>query len=142
MNKTILIIIVILIVIVGGYFLFRGNPPTPAPGVAPGEVEEKTVLPEGEVGSVKEFTVGGIEYSFSPSSINVKAGDQVKITLKNNGSLIHNLIIDGLGIGTRTIVAGQTDIIEFTAPASGTYTFFCSVSTHRAAGMEGQLKVE
>lgn len=147
MNKTILIIVVILIVIVGGYFLFKGgykapapvSSPTPAPGVAPGTVEEKVVSDGTEV---KEFTVSGTEYSLSPSSIEVSAGDQVKITFRNTGSIIHNFQISGLGVGTRTINPGQTDTIEFTAPSSGTYSFFCSVSGHRAAGMEGSLRVE
>lgn len=102
---------------------------TPLPAVTP-------------TGQVKEFSVSGTEYSFSPSSITVNAGDQVRITFKNNGRAIHNLIIEGLGVGTKTIGVGQADIVEFIAPASGTYTFFCSVSGHRAAGMEGSLKVE
>jgi nitrite reductase (NO-forming) len=66
----------------------------------------------------------------------------VKIIFKNEGKAPHNLVIQGLGIGTRTIGVGQTDTIEFTAPSSGTYTFYCSVPGHRAAGMEGRLEVK
>lgn len=153
MNKTILIIIVILVVVVGGYFLLKGGyqAPTPALGVAPGTVEEKAGLPEGTsvpeeelspTSGVKEVTVIGTEYSFSPSSISVQVGDQVKITFKNIGRAPHNFVIEGLGINTKTIGAGQIDIVEFTAPVSGTYTIFCSVPGHRAAGMKGSLKVE
>lgn len=145
MNNTI-IIIIILVAIIGGYFLLRGSyqapapvsAPTPAPGVSPDSVKEKNVSDS----KAKEFTISGTEYSFSPSSITISAGDQVTISFKNTGRALHNLVVSQLGIGTRTIGAGQTDTIEFTAPASGTYTFFCSVSGHRAAGMEGSLKVE
>lgn len=103
-------------------------PPAPSP---------ETVAPE-----VKEVTIVGTEYSFSPSSISVKAGDQVKIVFQNIGRAPHNLIIEDLGIGTKTIGGEQADIIEFIAPSTGIYTFFCSVGAHRAAGMEGSLKVE
>lgn len=156
MNKTILIIVVVLIVVVGGYFLLRGGyqaptqAPTPAPGVSPETVEEKiapgettgVTEPEEVLSEGREFTVSGSEYSFSPSLITVKAGEQVKITFKNTGRLIHNLIVEGLAISTKTIGGGKSDIIEFTAPASGTYTFFCSVPGHRASGMTGSLIVE
>lgn len=146
MNKIVITIVVVLVAIVGGYFLLKGGYQSPAP-IAP-EVPALQVqfteeeLEEAETSSVKEFTVIGTEYSFSPSNINVKAGEQVKITFKNNGKAPHNLIIAGLEIGTKTIGRGQTDVIEFTAPSSGTYAFFCSVSGHRAAGMEGSLKAQ
>lgn len=151
MSKTVLIIAIVLIAIVGGYFLFRGGyqaPETAQPqqqpelGVpAPGQesVPEMIVVPQAEV---TELTVSGTEYSFGPASITVQEGDQVRITFRNDGSISHNFIIEGLGVGTRTIGAGQTDTVEFTAPASGTYTIFCSVPGHRAIGMEGNLNVE
>lgn len=92
--------------------------------------------------SVKEFVVSGNEFSFSPSTITVKAGEKVKIIFENNGRTPHNLVIEGLGISTKVIGGGKTDIIEFIAPTSGTYVILCSVPGHRAAGMEGQLRVE
>ena len=139
MNKTILVAVIILIVIAGGYFLLRGGYQAPAP--APEEVtpaSEKNT----PASAVKEFTVSGSEFSFSPSSISVKSGDRVRITFRNTGGAPHNLVIEGLGVSTKTIGGGKTDTIEFTASASGTYPIFCSVSGHRAAGMEGQLIVE
>lgn len=138
MNKTVLIIVIVLLVGIGGYFLLRGGyggdqAPTS------GTVEEK-IVSEGT--EVKEFTISGTEYSFSPSSITISAGDQVKISFENTGRILHNLIIEELGIGTGTISAGQTDTIEFIAPASGTYTFSCSVPGHAVSGMLGDLIVE
>lgn len=166
MNKTILIIVVVLLgclIGIGGYFFLKSSYQTSAPvstltpasGVDTGTVEEKIIseetsevtaseeiTPSSVSSEEKEFTVSGTEYKFNPSSITVKTGDQVKIIFKNDGRLRHNLVIEGLGISTRTIGADQTDIVEFTAPASGTYTIFCSISGHRLAGMEGLLKVE
>ena len=91
---------------------------------------------------VKEIMVVGTEFAFSPSTISVKAGDLVKITFQNNGNAPHNLVIEGLGISTKTINFGQTDTVQFTALNSGTYTIFCSIPGHRAAGMMGSLMVE
>lgn len=142
MNKIILIIVIIIIVIVGGYFLLKDNyqastsSPTPAPGVNPDDVEGKIVS------EVKEIIVVGNEFNFNPSSISVKAGEEIRIVFKNVGRAPHNLVIEGLEIKTKTISGGQTDTIEFKASDLGTYTFFCSISGHRVAGMEGNLKVE
>lgn len=150
-SKIIGIIIIVLVAIVGGYFLLRGGyqapapTPTPASTVAPEKTEsstEATPTTQAPTSKITEISVVGTEFSFSPSNISVKAGEQVRITFRNNGRAPHNLILDGLGAGTKTITGGQTDIVEFTAPSSGTYTFFCSISGHRAAGMEGSLQVE
>lgn len=150
-SKYIGIIIVVLLVVVGGYFLLRGGyqvptlNPTQTPTAAPEETAKPTeTLPitQSPAAEATEIAVNGTEFSFSPASISVKAGEQVKITFMNNGRAPHNLTLEGLGIATKTIGEGQTDVVEFTAPSSGNYTFFCSVPSHRAAGMEGTLIVE
>lgn len=146
MNKAIIIIAIVLLVIIGGYFLLRGgyqdstpvSSLTPAPEVNTETIEEKNISDS----EVKEFTILGTEYNFSPSSITISAGDQVKIILENNGKISHNFVIKDLGIGTKIIGSGQTDIIEFIAPVSGTYTFICSIPGHAVAGMLGDLIVE
>ncbi|MCP6718172.1 MAG: cupredoxin domain-containing protein [Patescibacteria group bacterium] len=131
MNKT-FIIIIALIAIVIGYLLLKA--PTP---LAPGQT-----VPFSENTEIKEFTIKGAEYSFSPSSITVQAGDRVKIVFQNIGNIKHNLIIQGLGVSTKLISSNQTDVVEFTAPSSGTYTIFCSLPGHQIAGMMGDLIVE
>lgn len=135
MNKTMLIIIIVLVVVIGGYFILKGKYPAPTSTPATAPSTETSV-------GIREITVIGTEYSFNPLSISVKAGEKVKITFKNNGQTIHNLTVDKLGIGTKTVNPGKTDAVEFTAPSSGAYSFFCSISGHRASGMEGSLKVE
>ena len=66
----------------------------------------------------------------------------MKITFENTGNFPHNLTVEGTGIATKTIAGGKSNVIEFTAPSSGTYTIFCSVAGHRALGMVGTLTVE
>lgn len=149
MNKIILIIVVILIVVVGGYFLFKGGYQTPSAPTSTStptstQITTEVVAPEEGASAleVKEITVVGTEFAFSPSAITVQAGQKVKLTFKNEGRAPHNLVIEGFGISTKTIGGGQADIVEFAAPQSGTYTFICSVPGHAAAGMSGDLTVE
>ena len=130
MNKILIIIIVLIAVV--GYVLFK-KPTAPEPEQA---------VPFSENTEIKEFTIKGTEYRFSPSSINVQAGDRVKIVFQNSGNARHNLIIQGLGVSTKSISSNQTDVIEFTAPSSGNYTIFCSLPGHQISGMIGELIVE
>lgn len=138
MKKTILIIIIVVLVGGGGYLLLSGGYQSPS---------QEVVMPEEEsflrtFNEVREITVLGGDYDFRPSSISIKAGEKVKLTFKNDGKVVHNLVFSELGISTKTIASGISDVIEFTAPIQGSYTFFCSIPGHRAAGMEGSLKVE
>jgi uncharacterized cupredoxin-like copper-binding protein len=51
-------------------------------------------------------------------------------------------MIDELGVASKTINSGESDTIEFTAGATGTFSFYCGVENHRDQGMEGTLEVE
>lgn len=89
-----------------------------------------------------EFTVVGTEFNYEPSTITVEQGQTVRIVFENSGEYPHNFIIDELDVSSETISPGETDTVEFTASASGTYTFYCSLPGHQQAGMEGDLTVE
>lgn len=93
-----------------------------------------------------EFTIEGSEFKFSPARIAVSQGDEVKITLKNSGEKVHNLVNDEFGVATPPILPGTTATVEFTADKAGTFFFYCSVPeeerTHRDLGMEGEITVK
>jgi plastocyanin len=65
----------------------------------------------------------------------------VTIDFTNMSSLPHDVTIEGNG------ASGGTDVITDSTTSTtidlqpGTYTYFCSVDGHRAAGMEGTLTV-
>jgi mono/diheme cytochrome c family protein len=65
---------------------------------------------------------------------------QITIKMANKSSVQHDIVIDGKGRGQ---VVSNGGVSQFTAnfPA-GTFTFYCSVDGHRAAGMQGQLTVK
>jgi plastocyanin len=90
---------------------------------------------------VKQFTVSGQNFSFSPSLIKVKKGDRVKITFQNTSGF-HDFKIDEFGVATKQAQAPATEVLEFTASKAGSFEYYCSVGSHRSMGMKGTLIVE
>ena len=78
---------------------------------------------------------------FEPSTITVKAGQPVQLTLSNTGQMQHDWSLDQGATQPVKIVAnaGQSATGTFTIQKPGTYTFICSVPGHAAAGMQGTL---
>jgi plastocyanin len=96
---------------------------------------------EADVRPVKQFTISGDNFSFSPTAITVKQGDRVQITFKNNNGF-HDFVIDEYGVATKQAQSPATEVLEFTADKLGSFEYYCSVGTHRAMGMKGTLLVE
>jgi plastocyanin len=79
---------------------------------------------------------------FEETSDEATAG-KVTIDFTNDSSISHDVKIEGNGVegeGTDQVTGGSTSATLDLQP--GTYTFYCSVDGHRAAGMEGQLVVK
>ena len=91
-------------------------------------------------GQVREFTVSGNHYRFSPASIPVNKNDLVKITFTAQ-DIAHSFTIDDYRIVKRA-GAGQTVTFEFRADRSGSFTFYCNLSTdEKCKEMKGTLTV-
>jgi uncharacterized cupredoxin-like copper-binding protein len=111
-----------------------------------------------------EITLDATDFSYSPVSVNVPAGEPVVLTLKNSGVVEHDFVIEKIDVqsvvkkdsGSEAHHAhgeemdfdlhisaqpGDTSVLEFTVSEPGTYTFFCSVAGHKEAGMLGELVV-
>lgn len=132
MNKNILIGIVAIVLIgVIGFFALNKNKPAPT-------VNNQPVVS----GPVKEVSVSAKEYVYTPSTITVKKGENIKINFTNNGTTVHNFTITELGVATKTIGPGETDSVTFAVPNTGTFTYFCSVDGHRDLGLQGKLIVQ
>lgn len=92
-------------------------------------------VPEGA--RVIELTGEG--FRFTPDRITVNEGEAVAITL-HAADLEHDFVIDEFD-GHVAAQAGESATGGFTASRAGTYTFYCSVSGHKEAGMTGTLEV-
>jgi plastocyanin len=83
------------------------------------------------------------EYSFDPSTIVLKGAGTLTVTLRNEGSLAHNLKVlrgdEEIG-GTPTFPAGRTGSARINLE-HGTYRIICSVGDHEELGMTGALRV-
>jgi plastocyanin len=76
--------------------------------------------------------------AYEQTDVSATAGS-ITIDFTNMSSVPHNVMIEGSDSGTDTITSSSTTATVDLEP--GTYTFFCSVDGHRAAGMEGTLTV-
>lgn len=155
MNKGVVIGIVIAVLVLGGiggglYMASRPKvlpgPAATSPSLSVPPVQDSIVEPTSATGdeasgSVKEFTVVGSNFKFSPSTMTVKKGDTVRVNFKSQGPL-HNLIIDGFDVATSELGEDEEEEVEFVADKSGTFDYYCSVGNHRAMGMVGKLVVQ
>jgi plastocyanin len=84
--------------------------------------------------------------AFDPTTLKAKAGS-VTITMDNPGagnSQPHAVTVEGPGgtdASSEVVEPGSTSEVTLKVKP-GTYTFFCPVGSHRAAGMEGTLTVQ
>ena len=79
---------------------------------------------------------------FEPDALTASAGE-ISVTLANVGAIEHDFVVEE---------AGDLDVVGLVAPGesatgtveleAGTYTVYCSVAGHRAAGMEATLDVQ
>lgn len=146
-------IVVVLVLIIGVFALqliYKKAQPNMYEGTdALNESDVLKMLPEVaslEPENVNNIIVEANQFTFSPSQITVFSGETVRITLRNLGTVRHNLELEcpGLEIKTRFLEPGEEDSIEFTANwESGTRCdYYCTVPGYREQGMEGSLIIQ
>lgn len=88
----------------------------------------------------REFTITAKNYEFSPRRIEVMQDDLVKITLRSEDEA-HSFVIDGYRIMKR-IPAGGSTTFEFRADRTGTFAFYCGMTSAEGhSRMKGELVV-
>ena len=91
-------------------------------------------------GQVREFTISGNRYAFSPSTLTVNRNDLIKITFTAQ-DIAHSFTVEGYRIMKRA-GAGQTVTFEFRADQAGTFEFYCNLKQDdRCRDMKGTLVV-
>ncbi len=83
-------------------------------------------------------------FTFSPDQLRVKAGSAVKLVVKNDDSTTHTFTLDAVGVDV-SLPPGTERVIEFQAPAAGTYQWYCAPHSdpgpNGRTGMVGSLIV-
>jgi uncharacterized cupredoxin-like copper-binding protein len=111
-----------------------------------------------------EIAIKETEYSYSPSSLTVTAGQPVILTIKNVGQAEHDFVVEKIAVtdvleegnasaehnmhdmgGAYDLHVstqkGATSVLKFTALEPGTYQILCTVAGHKEAGMVAELVV-
>jgi heme/copper-type cytochrome/quinol oxidase subunit 2 len=91
-------------------------------------------------GTVRQFSISAHEFTFTPSRIDVRQNDIVRITFTAS-DMAHAFAIDHYRIAKRA-AAGRTVVFEFRADQAGTFPFYCSL-THdeRFRTMRGEIVI-
>lgn len=129
-----------------------GDDDEPAPGATsetPAQPAETEPAPSeneagGGGGGSGELTLSADEQqlAFDKDALTASAGS-VTITMENPSSIPHNVAIKGDGVDEKGEVVQKGGTSTVTAELeAGSYTFYCSVGGHEAAGMKGTLTVE
>lgn len=84
-----------------------------------------------------QVPVDAQNFQFTPSTITVKPGDKVTVTVSNKDGYQHNFSISELSV-SQDIAANTTQTVSFTATSSN-LQFFCKY--HKGKGMVGTLDV-
>jgi plastocyanin len=85
------------------------------------------------------------QIAFDTTSLSAKAGN-VTIDFDNpNKALGHDVCVDAAGdeeLGCSKVVTGSSTTLDLKDLKPGSYTFYCNVDSHEAAGMKGTLTVQ
>ena len=108
------------------------QPTTAAPSGGGGGGSQNIQIAADESGQLK----------FDKESLKAKAGS-VTITMDNPSPVPHAIAVEGQGVDKDGETVGQGEKSSVTVDLkAGTYTFYCPVDGHEAAGMKGTLTVK
>ena len=87
-----------------------------------------------------EVGVVAAEFAFSPNEITVAAGRPINLTLVNEGSVPHNLVVAELDLRVEA-GPGQSSTAGFAPSEPGQYSIVCTYAGHASAGMRATMIV-
>lgn len=141
----------ILIIVAVGLFYFNGYTSQTEGQVI--RIDEITIepIPESEteppvtetpepIQEIKEFTITAKRFGFTPETITVNQGDQVRLIVTSI-DVTHGFSISEYGINEK-LEPGKTITVEFIADKKGEFSMVCNIvcgSGH--SGMRGKLIV-
>jgi len=108
-----------------------------AAAAAGGAADEAAAPAAAPAGSGLEVVAKDI--AFEPAELTV-GSSPAKITLRNDGAILHTLVIEGAPGFKLEAAKGASDTGTLDV-APGTYTVYCDQPGHRAAGMATKLTV-
>jgi uncharacterized cupredoxin-like copper-binding protein len=77
------------------------------------------------------------EFTIDPATVGVGGS----LHVMNDGSVVHNLAVEDTDLATSDLAVGDSETLDLSGLAAGSYTMFCTIPGHRDAGMEATLEV-
>jgi heme/copper-type cytochrome/quinol oxidase subunit 2 len=95
----------------------------------------------GSRGQVREITITGDQFAFSPARIEVQKDDLVQIRFTAR-DIAHSFTIDVPYRISKRAGVGQSVVFEFRADEAGRFPFYCNLTQdERCKQMKGELVV-
>ncbi|MDR7418615.1 MAG: cupredoxin domain-containing protein [Armatimonadota bacterium] len=112
---------------------------SPAPAASPAAPGASPAAPAGEG---TEITIVGKDNLFEPATVTIKAGQEYTFEFKNEGTTVHNLIVQAQDAGGDfasdvAVNAGQESKFKVKIDKEGTYKMICTYHPE----MVGEVKV-
>jgi len=136
-NSVLFLLITLLALIAGGC---TSQPPAKAQAAFDQTFTLKTVM--NEKGMVFVGVGGEIDGVTNPD-LTVRPGQDIRLVLLNGDGMPHDLAIPDLNVQIAMITTnGEAREAVFKTGETGIFAYFCTISGHRQAGMEGKLIVQ
>ena len=155
MRLVVILLVIAAVASIGAFLYSKRTVSTGLPtiadntfSIAPNKNSAQQTPSTGEItisntNPTREIVVEASEYKFTPSTVTIKKGESVKITLKNAGAMPHDWFVENMGGASIDMTsAGSTNSIVIKASQTGTFTTYCSIGSHRKLGMVGKLIVQ
>lgn len=112
-------------------------------GAHPGEQAELATPPDGPIEVRLEAETGTRENELGimPERLEIPAGKNVELTVRNNGKAPHTFTVHGYGLDTGRLQAGGSKTFTFRTDKEGAFEIMCDEAGHYDAGMKATLVV-
>ena len=143
-GRAIMGITAVLVIFTAAMGVVTAKTPTPVPPYSAGPTPNGVAPPFTPVSAAGDAISANPSGALSYSTTSLLANSsRVSIQFTNHAPLAHNMTIAnaaGKVLGATPTFTGGTKTLSLNLPP-GTYTFYCSVPGHEAAGMKGTLTV-
>jgi plastocyanin len=98
-------------------------------------------------GTTTNITISETEFKLDPAQITVPLNTPVQFTVKNAGTVEHNLKFElpsaniEQNLFSQNLKPGETRTGSFTFTKAGSWEMYCPVDDHEGAGMKGTVMV-
>lgn len=105
-----------------------------------GSSDKKESKSKAETVDIKLFDTPAGTMHIEPATITVKSGTDVVFNVTNDGTMVHNLTIEG-GKSTADLARYAAATLD-AGKVTKDFVIFCSIPGHREAGMEAKVTVD